>query len=86
MRTGRERLRAWMDRSKLNQRQTAELLGVSEVYISQILAEVRTPGLENAILIERVTGIPVESWSRSELSNTAGVVADGGRKRKVAQR
>lgn len=69
MMNGRDRLRAWIDRAKLNQRQTAELLHVSEVYVSQLLAGVRNPSLEMAVLLERETGIPVQSWARSELSN-----------------
>ncbi len=84
--TGRERLREWMDRSKLNQRQTAELLGVHEVFISQILSGIRSPGLENAILIEERTGIPVRCWSQSELSESKEPSIVVGGKRKLAKR
>ena len=64
---GRDRLREWMDRSKLNQTETAQLLGFDAVFLSQILNGHRRPGLDNAITIERVTGISVESWSLNDL-------------------
>lgn len=85
MQSGRERLRAWIDRSKFNQRQAAELLQFTEVFLSQILNGTRRPGLENAIHIEDVTGISVESWLRSDISETDDaepVTVNRGRKTK----
>lgn len=51
-----------MHRRKFFQREAAEYLGVHETFVSQLVNGERTPGLENAITIERLTGIPVEAW------------------------
>lgn len=54
-----------MNRSRLNQREAAKLLGIHFTFLSQLLSEganARTPALATAVRIERVTGIPVESW------------------------
>jgi plasmid maintenance system antidote protein VapI len=65
MKPGAAQLRDWMDRRALNQRETAELFGWDETFISQLVNRRRVPGLTNAIRIERETGIPVESWVSS---------------------
>lgn len=62
MQTGRKRLREWINRSKLNQRQAAELLEVDQTYLSQILSGKRFPGLATAVHFEGVTGVSVEAW------------------------
>lgn len=74
MQSGRERLREWIDRSKTNQKQAAEILGIGEVFISQILNGERLPGLANAVKIEQVTGISVESWLLTEISPLEAVM------------
>ena len=66
--SGRERLRDWVERSKLNQREAAELLGVHPVVLNQWLSGQRTPDLDNAHLIEDVTGIATESWRLTDVS------------------
>ena len=76
MPSGAEQLRDWMDRRGVNQRETAEMLGFHEVYLSQILHLKRVPGLANAIGIERLTGIAAESWLRSELNSEAATDAN----------
>lgn len=53
----------------MNQRQAAALLGVDPVVLSQWLNSVRTPGLANAVNIEQVTGVSVESWLLTEISS-----------------
>jgi transcriptional regulator with XRE-family HTH domain len=65
MKSGPQELRDWMHRRKFLQRETAEYLKFDETYVSQLLNGKRTPGLDNAIIIERLTGIPVEAWSAS---------------------
>lgn len=70
MQSGRERLRAWIDRSKVNQREAAVILGMDPVMLSQTLNGVRKPGLATAIKIEQVTGISVESWLLNPVSAT----------------
>lgn len=69
MKSGRQLLREWMDRSSMNGVQAATHIGIHTTYLSQILGNVRTPGLTNALLIERATGIPVEAWAPKQLSD-----------------
>jgi transcriptional regulator with XRE-family HTH domain len=45
-------------------------LGMDETTISKILKGTRNPGLENAIAIERLTGIPVEAWLPTSRDNS----------------
>jgi transcriptional regulator with XRE-family HTH domain len=68
MESGRNRLRDWIWRSRVNQTKAAEILGVNQVVLSQWLNGVRIPGLENAVKIERITGISVESWLLTDVS------------------
>lgn len=63
MQNGRERLRVWIERSRMTQQEAAKLLRFHETFLSQILRGRRRPGLKNAIRIERVTGIPVTAWA-----------------------
>lgn len=60
--TGRERLREYCTRHGYKQYELAELLGLAEAHLSQILSGVRRPGLPIAVRIEDTTGIPVKSW------------------------
>jgi transcriptional regulator with XRE-family HTH domain len=80
MMSGRERLRGWIDRSKYTQRQAAEILGIGEVYLSQILAGIRTPGLDTAVRVEALSGVPVQSWARNELRSAPEPVGVSARK------
>lgn len=59
---GHKMLRAWINRIGLSQKDAAELLRMDPTYLSGILNRTRRPGLENAVWIERVTGIVVEAW------------------------
>lgn len=68
MQSGRQRLRKWIERSKVNQNEAAEILSVHPVVLSQWLSGARKPGLESAIMIARVTGISVESWLLTSVS------------------
>jgi transcriptional regulator with XRE-family HTH domain len=63
MANGRERLRQWIDRSKLNQLEAAQIIGVDHTQLSHILLGRRRPGLDTAVKIERATGITVEAWT-----------------------
>ena len=82
MKTGPEQLKDWMHRRRFLQREAAEHLGWHEAYISQLLNGHRVPGLDNAVEIERKTGIPVEAWVASELANYADDGAADGPKRR----
>ena len=68
--TGAEQLKDWMHRRRFMQREAAEYFGWDETYVSQLVNGRRSPGLENAIAIERLTGIPVEAWSSSSLDTS----------------
>ncbi len=74
MKSGADQLRDWIRRRSMNQHEAAELLGVTDVFLSQLLNGHRQPGLANAINIERTTGIAVESWLLTEVSESAGTV------------
>lgn len=69
--TGREALQQWIDRRQVNQREAARIIGVDHTYLNQILSGRRTPGLDNAIQIERATGIAVEVWLPTSEGGTA---------------
>jgi transcriptional regulator with XRE-family HTH domain len=67
VKNGPEQLKDWMHRRRFMQKEAAEYLGWDETYVSRILTGGRIPGLDNAIHLERMTGIPVEVWASSEL-------------------
>jgi plasmid maintenance system antidote protein VapI len=77
MQPGAEQLKDWMDRrwpsSTRPQRDAAAHFGWDETFISKLCRGERSPGLTNAIRIERETGIPVEAWMSSDLDETAAV-------------
>lgn len=85
MKSGPDQFRDWLERRGVNQREAAELLSITDVFVSQILNNVRTPGLANAVKIERLTGIPVESWLLTDLSEPAAVLELTTGKRKQAK-
>ena len=62
MKSGAEQLKDWMHRRRFLQREAADHLGFDETFVSQLVNGRRTPGLDNAVIIERETGIPVEAW------------------------
>jgi transcriptional regulator with XRE-family HTH domain len=45
-------------------------LGITDSYLSQILSGRRRPGLDIAVRIETLTGVPVESWADIAISET----------------
>jgi transcriptional regulator with XRE-family HTH domain len=66
MESGAVQLRDWMRRRGFTQADAARFLGFDEPYISVLASGKRTPGLENAVLIEQLSGIPVEAWMRQK--------------------
>lgn len=71
-----------MRRRGFNQADAARYMEFEQPFISQLLSGVRSPGLANAIKIERFSGIPVEAWAASELADVAEpVAADAGKPR-----
>jgi transcriptional regulator with XRE-family HTH domain len=69
MQSGPTQFRDWMRRRGFDQRDAAEYLGLHEAHLSMFLNGKRTPGLDNAIALERKTGIPVEAWTLSGLND-----------------
>jgi plasmid maintenance system antidote protein VapI len=86
MKSGRERLRAWIERSKVNQTEAAVILSMNAVHLSQILNGQRGPGLATAVNIERVTGISVESWLLTSVSDDEDDEKPSAGKRQIAKR
>lgn len=89
MKSGPEQLRDWMERRGFNQRETADHFGWTESYVSLLLRFERSPGLPNAMAIERETGIPAEAWlaeASSGLDKAAVGVASDRSKRNVTKR
>lgn len=70
----------------MNQREAADVLGVHPVVLNEWLKGHKTPGLENAVGIEQVTGISVESWLLNDLCSHEAAVGVGSRKPKSAKR
>ena len=70
MLAGPEQFKDWMRRRGFTQADACRYLGFDEPYLSGLLTGRRSPGLANAVHIERLTGIPVESWA-SELDDEA---------------
>lgn len=77
--SGPEQFKDWMRRRGFNQADAARYLQFDEPYISVLATGKRTPGLDNAVKLERLTGIPVEAWASSELEDTTQPVAAGSR-------
>lgn len=86
MLSGAEQFKDWMWRrwpkSERPARDTAEYFGWDETFISKIVNGTRSPGLQNAIFIERRTGIPVEAWVTSEVDTSELATGTDGRKSK----
>ena len=84
--TGRERLKQYCERAHLKQYELADLLGITESYLSQLLSGRRAPGRTNALKIEEVTGVPVRSWSDSSVGKSDGKRVEMDDKAKVSSR
>lgn len=68
---GPEALWDWMERRGVDQRETAQLIGIHYVTLNQILHNDYRPGLAAAIKIERVTGISPGLWMETGVSHAA---------------
>lgn len=60
--TAAQRLRAWIERSGLQQYEAADLLGMEPTTLSRVLNAVRRPSFEDAGKIEAQTGIQAVAW------------------------
>lgn len=81
MKTGAELLRDWIERRGYKQTEAAEVLSLQPTFLSMLVNKHRLPSLDNAVKIERLTGIPVSAWSSSDDDELAATGTDGGRKR-----
>lgn len=84
MQSGPDQFKDWMRRRGFTQADAARYLGFTQPQITQWLAAGtgrRNPGLDTAIKIERLTGIPVEAWAASELDESETAPAPTTRKR-----
>ena len=83
-RPGRQRLREWIERAKFKtDKEAAETLGIHPVVLCQYLSGERRPDIGNAVKIEHVAGIAVESWLLNEVSQNEhadSVIASSPRK------
>ena len=70
--SGAERLEEYRLKHGYKQYELADLIDVHEAYLSQLLDGKRRPGLPTSMRIERVTGIPAESWLLTGVSKTRG--------------
>lgn len=71
-----------MRRRGFTQADAARYLETDEPYISVLLSAKRSPGLANAIRLERLTGIPVEAWASTELDESETLAGTSPRKRR----
>lgn len=83
--SGAEQFKDWLRKRGFSQADAARYLQLDEPYVSVLLRGKRTPGLDNAIHLERLTGIPVEAWASSELGEVEQPVTAGSRKAESSQ-
>lgn len=74
--TGAQRLAEYRDKHRYKQYELAELLGLDDAHVSQLLNGKRRPGLEIAVRIEERTGIPARAWLLTEVGRTNEVAAE----------
>lgn len=88
MSLGPEQLKAWIAKRFTNPRtartEAAAYLGVDYFQLSHWLGGNRGIGMDNALLIERKTGIPVEAWASTESGKSKPTQTTCGGKRRLA--
>lgn len=67
-RTRNEALAAWLDRSRMTQRELAELAGISEAMVSRILSGQNTPSLPVALRLAELTGVPIKQFASRKVA------------------
>jgi len=76
-----ERLRAYLNRNRLNQAEFAREVGLSEPFVCQLLNGTRQPSLTKAAILEGVTGIPASAWAVTDDAELATASMSKTRKR-----
>jgi len=66
-----EYLEEWIDEQGLSQQRVADLLGSSRKQVNEIVVRRAPVTHDTAIRLERVVGIPAESWLRYEAAYRA---------------
>lgn len=74
MHSGPEQLKDWMRRRGFTQADMARYFGWDESFVSVLVSGRRNPGLETAVTIERLAGIPIEAWLPIEFNASVAVV------------
>lgn len=59
-------LRAWREQKNLTQEDVAKLVGVDQATWSNWENNKRRPGLDSALEIEKLTGIPANAWVKKQ--------------------
>lgn len=79
---GRQRLREWLDRARLNQQEFAKMIEMDPSTLTKILLGSRRPTLNAAVQIADITGIPVDAWASISVDLSAKQLVAAGRKSK----
>ena len=82
MRSGPAQLKEWIERRGFNYQEASRYLGIDPSVLTKLANGTRHAGLTIALIIERKTGIPVESWASVDLDTQGSAVVAGPRKRK----
>lgn len=69
-----------MRRRGFTQRDAARYLGWADAYVSRLLSDdddvrIKALGLDNALHLERLSGIPVEAWESTKVDESERAVA-----------
>ncbi len=86
MQSGAAQFSEWIEKRGYKQLEVANLLGISEGFVSMIRSGVRAPGRNLADRISILTGIPMNAWSLSRDDKAELVTAGSGRKPKFHKR
>lgn len=85
MQSGRELLAEYQDRTHRKQFELAQYLSLTPAHLSQIMSGKRSPGLPTALRIERLTGVPAESWLDNKVGETGNAHEDGAPKAHISE-
>lgn len=71
MTIGSQRLREWRYENGVTQRDLGAQVGAYALSISQYELGKKRPGIDAAVALERVTGIPVAAWTEDAAAEVA---------------
>ena len=67
-------MKDWIQRRDFNNEETARYLGIDPSVVTKLANGTRHAGLKIALIIERKTGIPVESWAAPDTDTSDALV------------